>query len=215
MISRYTRPEMGRVWSEENRFQKWLDVELAATETLAEAGNRSARSGPKAARTRAHRCEAHQRNRGQSTSRRDRLHHRGAGNRRRHRSGTLAALRPHLERCGGHRAGAADSRSLAPDRKENRSARRSAGTPGLGIQRHAGNRPHARNSRGADHVWPENRELVCGKSPRSRALSSGRTANGGRQDFRGGRDLHAPGSGNRRENLPAPWAWRRRPLLRR
>jgi len=29
---------MGRVWSEENRFQKWLDVELAATETLAEAG---------------------------------------------------------------------------------------------------------------------------------------------------------------------------------
>src|ERR1700735_3583656 len=29
---------MGRIWSEENRFQKWLDVELAATETLAEAG---------------------------------------------------------------------------------------------------------------------------------------------------------------------------------
>lgn len=38
MISRYTRPEMGRIWSEENRFQKWLDVELAATEALAEAG---------------------------------------------------------------------------------------------------------------------------------------------------------------------------------
>ena len=38
MIARYTRPEMGRVWSDENRFQKWLDVELAATETLAEAG---------------------------------------------------------------------------------------------------------------------------------------------------------------------------------
>jgi adenylosuccinate lyase len=29
---------MGRVWSDENRFQKWLDVELAASETLAEAG---------------------------------------------------------------------------------------------------------------------------------------------------------------------------------
>src|ERR1700693_4031783 len=29
---------MGRVWSEDNRFQKWLEVELAATETLAEAG---------------------------------------------------------------------------------------------------------------------------------------------------------------------------------
>ncbi len=38
MIARYTRSEMGRVWSEENKFQKWLDVELAATETLADAG---------------------------------------------------------------------------------------------------------------------------------------------------------------------------------
>jgi adenylosuccinate lyase len=38
LISRYTRPEMGRIWSEANKFQKWLDVELAATETLAEAG---------------------------------------------------------------------------------------------------------------------------------------------------------------------------------
>ena len=38
MIGRYTRAEIGRVWSEENRFQKWLDVELAATETLADAG---------------------------------------------------------------------------------------------------------------------------------------------------------------------------------
>ena len=38
MISRYTRPEMGRIWSEENRFRSWLKVEIAATETLAEAG---------------------------------------------------------------------------------------------------------------------------------------------------------------------------------
>jgi adenylosuccinate lyase len=29
---------MGQVWSDANRFQKWLEVELAATETLAEAG---------------------------------------------------------------------------------------------------------------------------------------------------------------------------------
>ncbi len=29
---------MGRIWSDENRFQKWLEVELAATETLAECG---------------------------------------------------------------------------------------------------------------------------------------------------------------------------------
>ncbi len=38
MIPRYTRPEMGRVWSDANKYAKWLDVELAATETLAEAG---------------------------------------------------------------------------------------------------------------------------------------------------------------------------------
>ena len=38
MIPRYTREEMGRVWSDETKFQKWLEVELAATDTLAEAG---------------------------------------------------------------------------------------------------------------------------------------------------------------------------------
>ena len=38
MIPRYTRPEMGRIWSDENRFRTWLTVELAATETLADAG---------------------------------------------------------------------------------------------------------------------------------------------------------------------------------
>jgi adenylosuccinate lyase len=38
MIPRYTREAMGRVWSDANRFQKWLDVELAATDTLADAG---------------------------------------------------------------------------------------------------------------------------------------------------------------------------------
>jgi adenylosuccinate lyase len=38
LIARYTRDEMGRVWSDANRFARWLDVELAATETLAEAG---------------------------------------------------------------------------------------------------------------------------------------------------------------------------------
>src|SRR4051794_11187430 len=38
MIARYTRPEMGRIWSDENRFRQWLAVEIAATETLAETG---------------------------------------------------------------------------------------------------------------------------------------------------------------------------------
>ncbi len=38
MIPRYTRPDMGRIWSDENRFRTWLAVEVAATETLAEVG---------------------------------------------------------------------------------------------------------------------------------------------------------------------------------
>src|SRR5689334_3350091 len=38
MISRYTRPEMGRIWSDQNKFQQWLEVELAAGEALAERG---------------------------------------------------------------------------------------------------------------------------------------------------------------------------------
>jgi adenylosuccinate lyase len=38
MIARYTRPEMGRIWSEENKYRQWLEVELAASEGLAELG---------------------------------------------------------------------------------------------------------------------------------------------------------------------------------
>ena len=38
MIERYSRPEMKRVWSEENKFQKWLDVEIAACEAWAQYG---------------------------------------------------------------------------------------------------------------------------------------------------------------------------------
>jgi len=38
LIPRYTRPDMGRVWTDANKYAKWLEVELAATETLAEAG---------------------------------------------------------------------------------------------------------------------------------------------------------------------------------
>jgi adenylosuccinate lyase len=38
MIDRYTRPEMARIWSEENRFRQWLEVELLAAEALAQLG---------------------------------------------------------------------------------------------------------------------------------------------------------------------------------
>jgi adenylosuccinate lyase len=38
MIERYTRPAMGRIWTEENKLAKWLEVELLACEALAERG---------------------------------------------------------------------------------------------------------------------------------------------------------------------------------
>ena len=38
MIERYTRPQMGRVWSEQSKLDKWLRVELAVCEAWAERG---------------------------------------------------------------------------------------------------------------------------------------------------------------------------------
>ncbi|GKT07579.1 adenylosuccinate lyase [Desulforhabdus sp. TSK] len=38
MIDRYTRPEMGQIWTTENRYRKWLEVEIAVCEALGEAG---------------------------------------------------------------------------------------------------------------------------------------------------------------------------------
>src|SRR5258708_2135812 len=38
MIPRYSRPEMARIWSDENKFATWLRVEIAATEVLSERG---------------------------------------------------------------------------------------------------------------------------------------------------------------------------------
>ncbi len=38
MIERYTLPEMGRLWSEEAKFQSWLEVEIAATAANVELG---------------------------------------------------------------------------------------------------------------------------------------------------------------------------------
>ena len=38
MIPRYSRPEMSRLWSDENRFATWLRVEIAASEVLADQG---------------------------------------------------------------------------------------------------------------------------------------------------------------------------------
>ena len=38
MIRRYTNPEMGRIWSDQRRYETWLQVEIAAVEAMAHAG---------------------------------------------------------------------------------------------------------------------------------------------------------------------------------
>ena len=38
MIDRYTRPEMGKLWDDETKYQTWLEVEVLACEAWAEMG---------------------------------------------------------------------------------------------------------------------------------------------------------------------------------
>ena len=38
MISRYSRKEMSEVWSQENRYKKWLEIEILVCEALAKRG---------------------------------------------------------------------------------------------------------------------------------------------------------------------------------
>ena len=38
MIARYTNPEMGRIWSDQRKYETWLQVEIAAVEAMAHAG---------------------------------------------------------------------------------------------------------------------------------------------------------------------------------
>src|SRR4030042_4535513 len=47
MIERYSRPRMKKVWSEQNKFDKWLRVEIAVCEAWAERGEIPKESVPK------------------------------------------------------------------------------------------------------------------------------------------------------------------------
>ena len=160
MIVRYTRPEMGRVWSEENKFQKWLEVELAATETLAEAGIVPREA---AAKLREHaRVDVARINDLEAKVRHDVI------------AFTIAVQEsvgdPEAARWLHYGLTSNDvvdtaqalhrPRSLRADRKSHRTLRRSPRKTRLGVQGHARNRPHARNSCRADHLRPKNRQLV-------------------------------------------------------
>ena len=38
MIKRYSRTELARIWSEENKYKIWLDIEIAAAEAMEKLG---------------------------------------------------------------------------------------------------------------------------------------------------------------------------------
>ena len=164
MIPRYTRPEMGRIWSDQNKFQQWLEVELAASEALARAGRRARRSGAPAARARRLRCGAHPRNRKRSEARRHRLHHRGGRNHGR-RAGMREASRWfHYGLTSNDVVDTAQalllqqaSAILLSDLKQ---LARGAQAARAGVPAHGADRPHARSACRADHVRAEAGHLV-------------------------------------------------------
>jgi len=59
MIERYSRPDMKRVWSDDNKFSKWLAVEIAVCEAWAELGKIPEQALPK---IRTARCDQHRMN---------------------------------------------------------------------------------------------------------------------------------------------------------
>ena len=113
MIERYTNPEMGRIWSDQRKYETWLQVEIAAADAMARAGIVPADAARDIRERGALRHRPHRGNRAGHPARRHRVHHR----RRRARRpvGAVAALRPDLLRRHRHRAGAADARGLRPD----------------------------------------------------------------------------------------------------
>jgi adenylosuccinate lyase len=50
MISRYTRPVMGHIWEQENRYRQWLRVELAVVDAMAQLGKIPAQAAQEIAR---------------------------------------------------------------------------------------------------------------------------------------------------------------------
>ena len=168
MIARYTRPEMGRIWSDENRFRTWLEVEVAATETLAEAGI-VPQSAAKAIRekggfdvARINQIEAEVKHDviAFTTAVAEKV---GPESRWLHYGLTSNDVVDTAQALLVKQASAIIREDLTK-------LARSAEAPRLGVQRHAGDRTHARRSCRAHHLWAEAGQLVFGDAAQHRAL---------------------------------------------
>ena len=126
---RYTHPEMGRIWSDQRRYETWLLVETAAAEAMAAAGMVPAEAARDIRERGAFDIARIEDDRTNNPARRHRLHHGGCRARRSFRA--LAAFRPDLVGCRRHRAGPADARGLRrhPEGSATSWRRRSATAP--------------------------------------------------------------------------------------
>ena len=145
MIARYTRPELGRIWSDANKYQCWLTVEVAASQALAKFGlvpQSARRHHPRQGRLH---CRSHQRDRSRSPSRRHRLHHHRRRAHRRPRSLPLAPLRTHQHRRRRHCAIAPAQRSFCHHPRRHRRSLRNPQEARNRVQAQPHHRPHPRH----------------------------------------------------------------------
>ena len=175
VISRYSRPAMQAIWSDEEKLARWLEVELAALDAWAELGVVPA----EAARTireqaRAAEPGAGRRARGDPPPRHGRVRGRGRGDAR--RGGPLVPLRPDLLRRRRHGALAAGARGGRAARRRPRPGAGRGDRPGARAQAHGVHRPDARRPRGADDVRAQARGLGLRARARPRAAAPARSS---------------------------------------
>ena len=211
MIARYTRPEMGHIWSDQNKFRTWLEVELAATETLAEAGL-VPQSAAVAIREKGD-FDLDRINQIEAEVKHDVIAFTTAVAEKVGPGIALAALRTYLERRGRHRAGPADQAGVGHHSRGPEEVARRPEAARLGVQGHAHDRPHPRRPCRAHHLWPEAGQLVFRDAAQHRALRTGRRANARRQALGRRRQRRPSRSRIRREDLPAAGIERRRGLV--
>ena len=167
MIQRYTHPEMGAIWSEQRRYETWLEVELAATDAMADAGLVPAEAARELRARAAFDVAASRKSnaRPSTTSSRSRLPSPRRSGRR--RAGcTSASPRPTSStprrRCRCARPAASSSRTSPALMEAVRMARR-------GAPADADDRAHARRPRRADDVRRQAGAVVRGTAARPRS----------------------------------------------
>ena len=188
MIPRYTNPEMGAIWSDQRRYETWLEVELAAADAMAEAGIVPARRRARAARARrrstspASRRSSRSRSTTSSPSRPRSPSTSGPAARWLHFGLTSSDVVDTAQALQMREACDLIVKDIDALMEAVRDARR-------GAPAHADDRPHARRARRADDLRPEAGALVrrAAARPRSRAARARRRRRSARSRARSAR----------------------------